>query len=81
MNSTEADKTGWPANIVGCNHSPIQSQDSVKQFKIKTKASFCSRDFSLEPKPRKKNNIPNIGLIVAPSVQESRGMVERKHFG
>lgn len=27
-----------------------------------------------------RNNIPNIGLIVAPSVQESSGMVKRKHF-
>lgn len=34
----------------------------------------------LEPN-LEKNNIPYIGFIVAPSVQESRGMVERKHFG
>lgn len=31
-------------------------------------------------KKTKQNNIPNIGLIVAPSVRESRGMVQRKVF-
>lgn len=34
----------------------------------------------MEKLKKQQNNIPNIGLIVAPSVQESRGMVQRKYF-
>ena len=62
--------------------SKAMSKWIILNVKVKEKSSlFGARLFAgANPRWKKQNNIPNIGLIVAPSVQESRGMVQRKYF-